>query len=351
MNMPRLLFVGFTVFAALAWSQVLVAADLCLGPTFKGKWRSAPNEEVRSTLNMVGQLGVSRLHLVFEWADIETDQGQFDWAKADAFFEPMAAWGMKASVVVTSDYEYPGDIMGKPITDPLVQSRHEAFISQLVSRYKDQIDYLWIGNEMNLALPEMQISAQAFGGFVDRMIVAAKSVSQDIKAGTMIAFPYEGQSLAAEIIAATQNSDLVAITYYPEFTGANPVNAQAGFDQVDAFAKAQGVKYAIVETGWSTNAYGSDSSSQEVYLQKVFDSLSNDTKPDRAFLCWWGLHDPSLRTWERESFAETDIVGWIESLGILDNDGTPKPAWTVYSNAFQGSASTGIDRPAHLRIP
>jgi len=305
--------------------------NFCISPTFKGKWDNASREDIQKGLLRTTETGVDLVHYGFEWGHIETDKGQYDWSLPDLYMKTLRGHGVQSSVIITTDERKPEDINKKKLTDKDVIIRHADFVQRFVSRYKSNLLYLWIGNEVNLALDEIDVSAEDFGRFVLYMQKAAKDVSPNILVGTIVTFPYENEPEVTALIQAARGADLIGITFYPEFLAYKPTDAQKGFDRVEAFTKPFGMQYAIIETGWSTNALGSDEQDQDHYVRSVFSSLKKDQKPNRSFVCWWGLHDPSLTGWHKAFFFFMgNIKPWLESLGLLDNNGTPKLAWKTF---------------------
>lgn len=89
----------------------------------------------------------------FSWAEIEPQQGQFDWSTYDIIVNSMASEGVSviAVVVEAPDWAVAGNLVQSENQPPTSVSDLETFMRELTSRYGGDIPFVQIWDRPNLA--------------------------------------------------------------------------------------------------------------------------------------------------------------------------------------------------------
>jgi hypothetical protein len=306
--------------------------NICLSPTFPGQWEDWSREEKAQGFELLAESGVDIAHIGIEWGHVEKRAGVYDWADADFQINAVVDGGMKVSLILNAiDAKLPEDVKEAGFADPAFRQRHQDFMQRFLDRYKGKISYLWLGNEVNLHLSADDNEHQDYIDFFNVMYRAAKEAQPELQIGLIVTFPYEDEPVIYDIIKGTRTSDLVGYTYYPQWLSIAPGNAAAALDRIHDLNQKLGTRYAIVETAWSTDKYKGSKNAQAEYVKAYLASLRNNPRSAREFTCYWGLYDPKLKGWHKAAFLfNSGLIGWLESLGMVTNDGKPKPAWNEF---------------------
>jgi hypothetical protein len=101
---------------------------------------------------------------------------------------------------------------------------------------------------------------------------------------------------------------------------------------------------AIIETAWSSRGPRGGLGTQEAYVREVA-AVLDEHSARFLFFSWFVLYDlPSginrdlTRSFgvDPDTEAGRQFVAWQGSLGLLNNDGTAKPAWDAWRQEMAG---------------
>jgi hypothetical protein len=113
----------------------------------------------------------------------------------------------------------------------------------------------------------------------------------------------------------------------------------------EMFKKFEGIKIGIVETGWSSRGRNG-SYDDQVEFVKRYSRVLNEHRDQIEFASWFILHDLSgdVNKMVASSFGiegdnkwAKEFLDWQGSLGIIENDGTEKPAWSTWKKYMTGT--------------
>jgi hypothetical protein len=119
---------------------------------------------VDSLVAKAAEIGVKWTRLGASWPGIESKKGIYDWAETDKAFDIALKNGITPFVCISggnklysklTTYDNPveREIYGfkpePPVKDPIAMKAYLGFVRELVSRYKDKIDYWEVWNEPN----------------------------------------------------------------------------------------------------------------------------------------------------------------------------------------------------------
>lgn len=306
------------------------------------------------------QAGVQASHVIFSWGDVETAPGEYDWTIPDLLLDTPTLEGIRLSLALSFIHTSlpaprPDDLAGLPFDDPVLMERAAAFVTAVVQRYGDQIDYLAFGNEVNIYLADHPEQVEPFLTLFAALETAAAATAPNLPTGTTLAFHTAVQQNRFDLIALFQDNDFLAYTYYPFGEGfrydGDPAVFASTFEQMTAVSGH--TPFLIVENGWATSpVLHSDEAKQAAYLQAVFQTL---TEQRGNFLrhIWYNFHDGQAEecTQAALSFVEpeldttqfgeawTQFEAYLCTLGLRHNDGTPKLGWLVFEAEMERFSS------------
>jgi hypothetical protein len=202
-----------------------------------------------------------------------------------------------------------------------------------------QMEYYCLGNEVNSYHGWHAENAADFeANFLSLMAecyAAIKEVSPDTK--VVITFRllelYHYDNLEMLELFDDTMCDILAFTSYPSRTGDYDTPADLPDDYYYRIADhTDTMPLAIAELGWTTHTdYGGDEEEQAEFLAWF---LNNTKDIPWEYVQWLELHD--LR-------PEGSSTSHAQTVGLLRNDGTPKPAWDLWKAAFNLSYSREWD--------
>lgn len=304
------------------------ASQAGLAPTFQGKWEQHSTEQIDWGMQLAASVAVETLHVGVEWGQIEYERGSFDWSLTDLM---VGVGGVRTSLVVNMlDASLPPDIAEADFGTATYTDRFSQMLEALLERYQDSITHLWVGNEVNISLEEYGISAEEYGAFYQAAVTDLRSEYPDTKFGIIVTYAYEGEQIVADVIDEVKDGSIIGFTFYPQFLSHAPTDAKTSFDLLESFASDRGIDYAIVETAWSTAGAGGSEANQVDYLESYLPLVASPDYPSRDFVCYWSLYDPRIPAWQK-LLLDGSTVEYLESLGLIENDGTAKPGWEVFN--------------------
>ena len=304
-------------------------------------------ELAADTYETVKRAGVRVSHLYYTWGQVEERRGVLRWDQADWAFAMTKAHGMEASaeiklIDVNHVGDLPADVTLSSFGDPALVERFTAFCMALCDRYAGTLRYLWIGNEIDLYLHERREQIGAYADLLGAVRAAVKEKHPGIAVGTVSTYHAALENNALDVIRTVgARGDLIAFSLYPQMiAGAGPSDIADHFDAMAGIARALGKRWAIVETGWSTEGIGGSEALQTECVAELFRAYGAHLD-DMEFLGLFVLHDlpESANRQIAEMYglgAYDEFLKFQGTLGLVKNDGTPKPAWGELLEQMRG---------------
>ncbi len=228
--------------------------------------------------------------------------------------------------------ELPPDMAGRRFDDAAVRAAFVSYAEYVALNYKPQ--YLALGVEMNLYYQKNKDDWENFRSLYREAYAAVKKQSP----GTQVTvtwqyedlqgiFPREDQHFAEwELVSAWDGDvDFVGISSYPSFAYASAAAIpDVYYSQLRAFTSKP---IALAEFGYSSapGHQGLNSGTEEdqtAYLRRV---LREAELVPMAFIVWFAIWDPA--------YARGTAFSAFQSIGLLREDDTEKPAWTFWADA------------------
>jgi hypothetical protein len=312
------------------------------------------------------EAGVQASHFVFSWADVETTPGEYDWTIPDLLLDTLSLEGIRLSLSLSFIHTSlpgprPDDLEELPFDDPILIERAVTFVTAVVQRYGDQIDYLAFGNEVNIYLAEHPEAVEPFLTLFAALETAVANTAPNLPTGTTLAFHTAVRQNRLDLIELFRENDFLAYTYYPFGDGfsydGDPAVFASAFEQMTAVSGD--TPFLIVENGWATSpTLQSDEAKQAAYLQATFQTLAAQRSRFMRHI-WYNLHDgqADICTEAALSFVEpglditqfgeawSQFEAYLCTLGLRQSDGTPKLGWITFEVemeqylGFSGEAS------------
>jgi hypothetical protein len=305
--------------------------------------------DYQQALALARKSGVQVSHYYVQWGEIETEPGVYDWTVPDYILEATSLEGLQISIVVNLIHttvmgRVPPDLVGAPFDDPQFSERLVQFLMAFADRYEGRLHYLSVGNEVNDYFVSHREEVQAYAALFDKARAAVQADHPDLPMGIVFAYHDAERLGTLDVVHELNRGDFIAYTLYLyndgfHFTFEPSLIGEYLDRMIDL---ADGTPIAVVEIGWSTaeTLQGTEADQAE-YVRQVFSALEA-RREHFHFLTWFALHD-SLQEHCAEqalTFFEPGqapsgpemeaFVTFICHFGLINTDGTPKPAWEVW---------------------
>ncbi len=283
-----------------------------------------------------------------EWGRIETSRNTFDWTEFDDRLRLKDKFGLKNSVIVNFPDNaqtgvLPADITFTTFADPALKDRFSKFILALLERSNGKIAYLWIGNEIDEYLRNNRSQIVPFGEMYQDLCRTVAAKYPGVLIGTISTYHDALNDNALDIIETVGvHGNMIGFTFYPQIiAGTSPKDAPRLIGDISKIAARMGKKFAITESGWSTSTLGMNGSeqAQSEFIPNLLDGAAANAG-SIEFLGLYVLYDlpdsyiQSIIT--RFGIADNkELSAMISSLGLFNNNGTPKSAWNILAEKIR----------------
>ncbi|MEX0750067.1 MAG: hypothetical protein WD359_04585 [Dehalococcoidia bacterium] len=225
----------------------------------------------------------------------------------------------------------PVSLSGKRFDDGDVRAAFVSYAEYVALNYEP--DYMALGVEMNLYYAQNAEDFENFKTLYAQAYEAVKAKSPKTQITVTLQYedlqgllPREDRHFADwQLVTAFEpRTDFTAISTYPSFAFPNAAAIPENYySQLRAFTDKP---IAIAEMGYATTAgaQGVNSgteSDQSAFVERIIDEAEDLAMP---FVVWFAIWDPT--------YARDTAFGAFESIGLLRDDDTEKPAWQHWAN-------------------
>jgi hypothetical protein len=235
--------------------------------------------------------------------------------------------GLTSVIEVTAFNQSGGKLLRS--LDDKTQQKYVAGAADFASRYQPR--YLGLGVDADVLYTRSPADFDKFVKIFDRTYDAVKAVSPATNIFTIFQLEkmkglngglYGGANDPSKnlwfLLDRFPKADLIAFNTYPGMIYETP--SDIPLDYFTSIRSHTGKPLAISGTGWQSTGVSADrpgSEAQQAEYAQVFLAHTADLKQE--FSAWIYLYDPTIL---QEPF---------NSMGLLRGDGTPRPAWYVWS--------------------
>ena len=281
--------------------------------------------------------GMTIVHLVPTWSEVEKNPGKFNFNQIDARAAFAASKGLPVAlnirIVDTNNKSLPKDISKLAFDDEKVVARLRAVIRAIGDRVKARVRVVAIGNEIDAY----------FGGHrneIDAYTRLVRSVRDTVReefpdALFTVNFTFGGVSQLDRYRGLADMFDAYSFTYYPlnpDFTMRQPDVVGGDFDRM--IQAADGKPVYIQEIGYpSSDLTKSSLDKQAEFVERSFDALRRHrTRLVGATFLFMSDLPKALVDMLGGYYGSQNkaFKAYLETLGLRDGKGNPKPAWDVY---------------------
>jgi hypothetical protein len=286
-----------------------------------------------------------------EWRDLENPDTMslmrwaIPWAK-DLGMEVMLTIPTIDTVIRT----IPSDLEGLAMDHPTVLARFDATLQELLTpEVRASLDYISVGNEVDSYLEAHPDELGPFVAFAAHAYDSLRSLGVTAPACVTITHPGlvdDPNGVAERLIA---DCGFLPVTYYPIGEGFQFLHPEVAADDIAAVVgAAAGLPVVFQEIGYASAAANAGSESrQAAFFDLALQEVTRHREAVHAVSIDWYCDAPraGLEVLAQELYGITpDNPGWepflgfLGSLGLKHEDGTPKEAFQVFADAVTSTA-------------
>ncbi len=296
-------------------------------------------------MQLADHAGVTGNLIAKSWSELEPTPGNYalddlggDLTYRTLTYNLIEVIGIQ--VLNTTTKETPSDLLDVAFDSPQMSQRFEQLFDALLPLLNDRVQYISIGNEVDVYLAAHPDQWQPYQQFYETALAYIHSTAPWIKVGVTTTFNGAASNLKS-VTELNALSDVFIMTYYPlkPNFGVRPPDAPlTDFPQMVAWA---GDKPLILqEVGYpAAESLGSSDAAQTNFVRNVFTAWEANAAAI-PFLSYFALGDFSaeLCTTLMTYYGLPNVEpfrDYLCTLGLLKADGTPRPAWQTFLDGGQ----------------
>jgi hypothetical protein len=302
-------------------------------------------DDVDRQLTLMQQTGIAWTRFDFNRSGVETAQGVYDWSQWDYIVNDATSKGIHVIALL--------DQWGVPTWEPYYQgpqtpdttAGYSEFASAVARHYKGQIQLYELGNEENTSVfwpPSPNVSTYT------QLLIAGynniKAVDPSAKVISGGLAPAQGSNIDPLIYlqqmyahGAEGHFDYLGIHPYSQPNSPDVVSQSSSamtFNIVSRLKSLmekegdQNKQIMVTEIGWPSYSEGVTQSSQSAYISRVYTKIMHENYQYVALACIYDFVNDG-----------TDTTNDQDNFGVLNQNYTPKPAYTAVRNAASDFAA------------
>ncbi len=318
-------------------------------------------EDIEKSYQITSTSGIGRTNLYVHWSQLEPEKGNFDWRMTDILMELNDKYNYKTTLffsVINADRLGPfPSWMGNQALGKTLEVDTIRVLDAILSRYEN-IDYVIFGGDVDYHFQRATGSIPVYEEFFGNVYVEIKSKHPTVKIGNSLSLENViNKDLipngARELTPQLEMGDFIALSYKPTNivgdiarTSNNvPTEKDTIWPAIDDFEKAIEIfpnnQIAFFEISWSTSDFvNGNTKDQEQFIESSLNFFEeNESKIE--FLTFSRLFDKPKGTCISQDIEEISGSGfasnsfrleradeYICNSGLIDINGTEKPAWS-----------------------
>lgn len=329
----------------------LLEAGLHLGTTFYGSSQIPEETTLPNLLADASAHGMNAFTFYEDWSTLEPEAGNYQLDDLEATLIWLEGLGftplLNLTLIDIDALNLPTDLTEVPFDDPQLVERLYALLDEVVPLLVEHGGFvLLIGNEVDQYFAD--VNPNALESYSHLLEMAREHVRQ-IEPQLAVGVTLTGDEVLAQgekFEALHQVTDVIPFNFYPltaEFTVMPLEDIPAA---LNAYLDVYGDRPVIIQELGCPSGDALESSLD--YQQQCFEVLFETLRlyPQVRFVTVFTLHDWDAQTCE----SVMDFLGlsdeelpalymdrihdYLCTLGLLDADFAPKPAWDVFLNAL-----------------
>ncbi len=356
------------VIAVIAVTMSITNSDIISTPEINQKIGlviNSPNQsttlqELNDVYSEAADSGIGRSNVYLFWNLVEPVRGEYDWGQSDILMGLNEKNDLKVTLffsVINGDSLGPfPDWIGKPSINSIGEDRLVSVLDAVLSRYHI-VDSVIISGETESQFRYSEQNIPVYKEMFSRVYDKLKDKHPDVKFGNSFALHQVLNKDLGDIVNELAIGDFVAFSYFPvdNLNEITKTPHDALEDLKKAFDIVPDKKIAIFEISWSSsNFVGGNSTSQQSFLEKIFDFYSQN-ESEIEFLTWYRYSDKSEGTCVQEQqeignqsisvgggsgmgsseFTIERLNHYICNAGLIEIDGNPKPSWNEFKKQIE----------------
>lgn len=296
--------------------------------------------------------GIDRTNAYMFWNVVEPEQGSFDWSQSDVVMELAGRYGLDVTLFFS--------VVNGPILGPFPQWASDGQLSgvdpeyladtldAVLTRY-DVVDVVLLGGETEAIYLYNEEDAAVYRNLFLETYEIIKERHPDVSFGNSFGLHHILNRDLERAVEDLALGDVIGFSYFPvdRLNDIGRVPEEAGADLAASLDLAQGMRVGFFEVGWGTSEFvGGSEESQSRFVGVVFD-FYDQNRPEIEFLTWYRQYDRpegTCATLEQQigsrsvtvdgdsglatnEFVLERLDKYLCSSGLLQINGTPKPAW------------------------
>lgn len=297
----------------------------------------------RQTLNA----GVTFLVGNGMWAEMEPRTGQYAMDKMQQFLSAAASASLPTSFTLrgisTNAKDVPSDLQHKSWSDPELHARLLGLLDHVIPLVRGRARWFMFGYEIDAYFRAHPREAPAFIDLFRLVKARVKQLAPEMEVSSTLTF--NGLNLLQESLAGLNDQlDFLALTYcplQPDFRVEDPGVLPRDFRRIKEFARER--KIVFQEVGYPTaSSSGSSDEQQAEFYRRMIEELSRDPQAFSAVnvMTLADLSDPEAQAFAKFSGLPHNVRfrGSLQTLGLFDVNGHPKPSWTIVETGIRDVA-------------
>lgn len=327
-------------------AQTIALPKLSIVPLFPDEVSNWSIQVLENTYKTIKHAGFDITEQYLLWGQVESTQGFYDWSVIDYNFNLNTENGLKTSMIVkfpdnSNLGSLPRDVTFTTFSDAALIDRFSKFIIALLEHSKGRITYLWIGNEIDVYLNQNRSQIDDFDKMYANVCKEVAAKYPNVLIGTISTYHDAFNSQSLDIIEKVGiHGNVIGFSFYPQIIQASsPEDMPKFLAEISKIATRMGKKFAITESGWSTQGLNGNEQMQTKFINSLLDGAVAN-KGNIEFIGLFVLHDmPSsmidsiIKEYNLEN--DQDFIAMLSSLGLIYNNGSSKPAWDILLDKIQ----------------
>jgi predicted acyl esterase len=320
-----------------------------------------PPEGEGGVIAELAEAGMDFYTLRAEWRDLENPDtlALFRWAIPWA-----KGLGMRVMLTIptvdTVIRTIPDDLQGLSMDDPALMARFDQTLAALITpEVAAGLDYVSVGNEVDSYLAAHPEEAQPFAAFAAHAYDTLRSLG--VSAPSCVTVTHRGLEHDSEgaVDRLLDDCGFLPVTYYPMGEGfqfLDPAVVEA--DVAAVLGRADGLPVVFQEVGYSSAAAnGGSEARQAEFLDRVFGAATGQGALEAVNVDWYcdvPRHELEVLAQELYGVGPENplwepFLGFLSSLGLKHEGGTPKQAYQVFLDAI-GDATGVLAEPRSFAV-